>query len=506
MKKVLALFIIVAMTAFSFTTVAFASEEQINTFKESITISNVKVQQLLNQYFEERQNSLLESKTTKDLNKMQKIIDENNSDLLTKENFHTKKSMEEVFGFNIVNADVEPTVTEYKENADGTSTVEIYEWTWVYYKDKDSALVDKMGYGVEHKVMVEQTTQGDYKIVDNQYDDSFFFCPEVPENEIDIMCGENKISNESINAISSSTLNINKLVEYADKYVVHQYSSDPGVSNTSYYNSAYYPSPGSDCANFVSQCLHAGRMSFDKGSNNEYDYGESDDWWYNSGKGSQLETASSESWRVVGKLVEYLKQEGFQYEEITKAGTNSYPNVFPGNPIVTKNKQHIAICVGYNSSGRPIINGHTRDVYHMPLTKGTLSTAYTHTVKIFTSNALGATPQNCTTITPTTSSTMTSKTIPAKESAYFKVNATANDDYKFSFAPYQSNITCTGILYKESTTSNGQVIYLVEKQWAQSKNGNMGIITANLTSGTYFLRFYTESSSAQALTLYHQRI
>lgn len=90
MKKVLALFIIVAMTAFSFTTVAFASEEQINTFKESITISNVKVQQLLNQYFEERQNSLLESKTTKDLNKMQKIIDENNSDLLTKENFHTK--------------------------------------------------------------------------------------------------------------------------------------------------------------------------------------------------------------------------------------------------------------------------------------------------------------------------------------------------------------------------------------------------------------------------------
>ena len=52
----------------------------------------------------------------------------------------------------------------------------------------------------------------------------------------------------------------------------------------------------------------------------------------------------------------------------------------------------MAICVGYNSAGVPIINGHTRDVFHQVLS------GYTKTIKINTTNRLGTTPAQATTI------------------------------------------------------------------------------------------------------------
>lgn len=86
----------------------------------------------------------------------------------------------------------------------------------------------------------------------------------------------------------------------------------------------------------------------------------SSQWWH--GRNGNLYN-SSYSWRTVSGFISYWKPRfGLVNASLT--------TVSPGNAVLTSDKGHIAICVGYNEKNQPIINGHTRDVWHQPLVIG----------------------------------------------------------------------------------------------------------------------------------------
>jgi glucan-binding YG repeat protein len=123
---------------------------------------------------------------------------------------------------------------------------------------------------------------------------------------------------------------ISKAVSYADRYWKHY--------NHSYHN---YANEGGDCANFVSQCLYAGGMP------------RTDDWF-----------PQSVNWINVMGHIRHFKAYGSFL-------TASDSNVSAGNPVYFDwNRDgiydHTTICVGVNSSGMPVVDSHTANLYHAP--------------------------------------------------------------------------------------------------------------------------------------------
>ena len=119
-----------------------------------------------------------------------------------------------------------------------------------------------------------------------------------------------------------------KVIVYANKYCINYNSS---------YNS--YKGRGGDHANFVSQCLYAGGIPT------------SSEWYKH-----------SIAWINVMKQLAYLKNFGSLLN-----ATNA--NILKGNPVYydvdgDSTFDQVAICVGRNANGIPIIDSHTPDRYH----------------------------------------------------------------------------------------------------------------------------------------------
>ena len=116
-------------------------------------------------------------------------------------------------------------------------------------------------------------------------------------------------------------------------------------------NPDYTSYSNADCMNYVSQCLRAGGL--DLGS----------DW--------QPYTAS---WVGCVSFVNAMRNRGYQVIENPTAD-----QIYPGNPVIYQWKgssyewSHATICVGYNSNGTPIVNGHTRDREHVSWNYGASS-------------------------------------------------------------------------------------------------------------------------------------
>ena len=123
-----------------------------------------------------------------------------------------------------------------------------------------------------------------------------------------------------------------KAVAYADKYWKK-------------YNRSYKEYRGVDCANFVSQCLFAGGMP------------KTSDWY-----------PQSVNWINVMGHIRHFKSYGMFL-------TASNANVRVGNPVYydwngNSTYDHVGICVGVNSSGMPVVDAHTNNVYHVPWRMG----------------------------------------------------------------------------------------------------------------------------------------
>ncbi len=148
--------------------------------------------------------------------------------------------------------------------------------------------------------------------------------------------------------IPSYTYNVNKAIEYANKWALKR-------------NPAYndYSNEGGDCANFVSQCLFAGGLPRTSG-------------W------DHRKWPAMEGWISNEKLREYLvgNNMGSYVHNIKpaqlKKGDLVYYN-WSGDKSWT---QHVTIVVGKDKNGQPIINSHTRDWYHARWNYGVAGTYY----------------------------------------------------------------------------------------------------------------------------------
>lgn len=282
--------------------------------------------------------------------------------------------------------------------------------------------------------------------------------------------------------------------------------------NTSYYNPSYGYYDNADCANYVSQCLKAGGMNWDYGSSGK-DYQSEEQWWSNTDANakvctSQTDPYSAVSWRYVPSFVKYWKNQG--YGSPVSVTSN---NLYPGNPVIcdwTPNDNvvdynHVAICVGYNSSGVPINNSHNYDAYHVPYTF--YSSANLYTIKIVSSNKMVSTPSSYTIITPnTTVKSLTQSTAP-NQSIYYKFTVSSKNYYTFySTGVDNTTYDSTAYLYKESESVNGCTMYMYEVGYDDNSGSSLNFkIRQQLEPGTYYLRVYLRNNTVNGkFKLYYQ--
>ncbi|MGN1223735.1 MAG: amidase domain-containing protein [Ruminococcus sp.] len=145
-----------------------------------------------------------------------------------------------------------------------------------------------------------------------------------------------------MNQASASGYDASAAVSYAKTYWSHY---NPNYAN--------YNDIGGDCANFVSQCLHAGGLEM------------TDGWyWYSY-------SDRSASWAACPSMYKYFKEAGYTIIE-----NPSDSQVLAGNPVLYYSSakgrwSHAAICVGNDSSGTPIVAAHNNDHYGVDWKLGT---------------------------------------------------------------------------------------------------------------------------------------
>lgn len=145
-----------------------------------------------------------------------------------------------------------------------------------------------------------------------------------------------------MNQVSASGYNASAAVSYAKTYWSHY---NPNYSN--------YNDIGGDCANFVSQCLHAGGL-------------EMTDGWYWYSRNNR-----SASWASCPSMYNYFKGAGYTIIENPSDG-----QVLAGNPVLYYSSakgrwSYAAICVGKDSSGTPVVAAHNHDYYGVDWKLGT---------------------------------------------------------------------------------------------------------------------------------------
>ena len=144
-------------------------------------------------------------------------------------------------------------------------------------------------------------------------------------------------STESLRSITGCpNYSQNAARDYANTYSSNVVSCECGSSScvakydSDYWNSDYTGHPHSDCANFVSQCLHAGGIP-------------TDNTWY----------AESSSWIGVANLIEYMVDEGY-------VNSSTYAAACKGDIVRWTDSSHVAL-ITYNDTIEHRYTGHTRD-------------------------------------------------------------------------------------------------------------------------------------------------
>jgi hypothetical protein len=157
-------------------------------------------------------------------------------------------------------------------------------------------------------------------------------------------------------------------VRYADKYAGLAW----GAGNNNSYNRNYrdYNDRGGDCANFVSQCLgdqEGGKMAMDAL------------WYYdrreNDGSQSWVRAESFGDWLIFSGRGRHMAKGTFPElnQPTSKFPGGAVRELAPGDVIgygETGFSRHLAIVVGTDSQGYPLVNAHNVDRYHCPWDMG----------------------------------------------------------------------------------------------------------------------------------------
>lgn len=450
---------------------------------------NDEVQEIIDDYFTMRKQLFLYGEKT--IQTSTRYSDACSPELL--ENELSRVGIKDAFASNhnvyVIDLNVTPTVlgvVPYSTFRGLCYNVVVYEWNWVTYDDGQGGPEDQMGYATVHYLTIENDPIKGYRITEDKYDESDLLGTKPEEG----LFQEKEDVNENLDAHENyirntqtySNYNVNAAIEYADTFVAKAYAADDNVHPGSYNASVYGYYTGGDCANFVSQCLHAGGMPFDYGSGKNYNDWTGTQWWYDSTVGNLIDnyTACPPGWRYVPEFIHYWTNEGYQ----NVAATSS--NVYPGSPVLS-GTNHVTICVGYNHQGTPIVNGHTRDVYHIPYTMiGSNRT----TILLNGWNVMSNSPANATVITPTSTNQTLLRYLSPNCNNYFKITVTSTSYYTFESSYYSNTALDTrAYLYRESTSSNGATLYMYEITRDDDSGTNYNFkIHISLTPGTYYLR------------------
>lgn len=345
MKKIISFFLAGCLLFSSLFVTAFAINE--NPFTTS------EFEKTLNEYFENREAMFTNNSRTVSISRV-----DMSANVKADNNFREEQivlKMQNVDKIFAVEVQTTPHILEKSVKANGNVEATVYEWTWIEYNSTGiGPATDELGYATIHEMLFVPTRNG-YKIERDTYFEenttgaiSSDYEPEIVEEEEIIF----DVSSTEENANVSRSYSPSAAASYADRWVTNINTSNynelysvPGEYNFEVYGYI----PGNDCANYVSQCLYAGGLE------------ETTDWYYDRPcDGNNVYIHCPIAWRTVGNLAGYLATQGYSSVTATRN------NVKMGNPVYVSS--HVVICVGTNSSGTPIINGHTNDMYHCPWT------------------------------------------------------------------------------------------------------------------------------------------
>ncbi len=464
--------------------------------KNGKIVNNIKIQKLIDDYFNFRAESFelasgaISIKSMDNSVKLKDKVKKNESERISK--IEEKQEQANVF---VVHAKSEPYIKSIiKIEGNDEYIIEVYEWIWLNYnKGNNNLATDEMGFSTEHVLKVVMV-DSDFNIFEDIYDESDITGYSSSSNILGSISNElvseelnydlqNVIIEPSTSLVALNTIDVGKAVHYADTWVNKGYAINP-LQDPAYYNTTQFGYYSQDCVNYVSQCLRAGGMAYDTDilkSNTS-----NAQWWFDEYPNPIYENynVSPPPWRYVPAFIQYWKNEG-----VTEVNATS-STVFPGNPVYYSS--HVTICVGYNSSGTPIINGHNRDVYHVPYTYAAPSGTTIKTLQISTSNLQLNTPVNAYNFgTVGTTLVKTSSNLSANESDYYKFSVTTSGQYVMYGSFYNGvNMDTYGYLFKESQTANGIVLYMYElaRDDDSSPDGSHFSITQTLAPGTYYIK------------------
>ena len=240
------------------------------------------------------------------------------------------------------------TVTSFVESITETETgyeAKVYEWTFFDYDDLSDGVggSDTAGFGTEHIITFGYDDAGQLQILSDDYTESDVLTGELPQEDLQ----EAELSADQKSASYYANYDPVKASIYSNKYVNPTPLPDGVSADTSYYNNPDYPhyaGQGGDCANFVSQCLYAGGFPA------------SGSW--KSGTGAWINCVSQ---------IKYFRSYGTYVANPTESDIRPGSLIyFNYSPNLTSSWYHVVICVGQNSAGTPVINGHTYDRYRVP--------------------------------------------------------------------------------------------------------------------------------------------
>ena len=241
------------------------------------------------------------------------------------------------------------TVTSFVESITETTTgyeAKVYEWTFFDYDDLSDGVggSDTAGFGTEHVITFGYDNAGQLQILSDDYTESDVLTGELPQEDLDLQEADLSADRKTVSYYAD--YDPVKAAIYSNKYVSPTPLPDGVPADTSYYNPDYphYAGQGGDCANFVSQCLYAGGFP----------------------TSSQWESRAG-AWINCVYHINYFRTYGIYVanpsESDIRPGSLIYYNY---SPNLNSAWYHVVICVGQNSAGTPVVNGHTYDRYRVP--------------------------------------------------------------------------------------------------------------------------------------------
>lgn len=332
-----------------------------NISADSDIILREKVNTILKSYIEYKERGLLQKNQSLDFNISAEVVEDNLE--------RAKAIVQMCKSTDLIVTDVK--ITYQMKNIQRETEkikVSVYEWTDIYYICKGFEKTEQMGFGTDHELLL--TTDGTHIVLEADfYDESCTtgICTArvdcTKEKPTILMPATEHIRNVAVLSPVNhfyQGYNTANAIDYAHQWCGRSSTGYSSGMNSPGYNPAYYYC-SQDCANFVSQCIHAGGVS------ETFAYVS---WHHISPPNTTVPlqadydlNAGTLQWISVADFQTYWMAQG-----ITRRQGTSY--IMLGNPVFWLYEPycHVMICTGFNSAGTPLLDGHNGDMRSYPIT------------------------------------------------------------------------------------------------------------------------------------------